>query len=179
MPGLVAENEVFIQRGGFVSQESGALDTASENVIRIPLRLRPGQPIPFEREDIILNDGDIVFVRAREFEIYYTGGLLNNGQFLLPRDTDLDVIEAVSIAGRIPSTNRSPAEPTELIVLRRLPGQPQISIRVDLARALSNPRERILVAPGDMLILRYKPAERIFNFGDSVFRTYGIGQLGR
>ena len=143
----------------------------------VPTRTNHSQS--FDRRQAELRNGDVLYVDSRRSEVYYTGGLLNGGQHRLPRDTDLDVLEAVSTVGRISATSRNPAQPTELIVLRRLPGNRQVSIRVDLNRALSDPRERILVAPGDTLLLRYRAGERAVNFGSSVFNTFGIGRLGR
>ena len=45
---------------------------------------------------MILQSGDILKIESRETELYYTGGLLPVGEFVLPRDYDLDVIEAVA-----------------------------------------------------------------------------------
>ena len=89
--------------------------------IVIPTRLLPCQPIPFRPQDILLDDGDVVFLEARDREVYYTGGLLPSAEFVLPRDYDLDVITAVlkaqgsllnggynsSTSGGAPSSNRT------------------------------------------------------------------------
>ena len=69
--------------------------------------------------------------------------------------------------------------PGQLIVLRELPGNKQIAIEVDLTKAINDPRSRILVAPGDKLILRHKSIEEILNFGASTFFTFGIAELFR
>ncbi len=80
MPGIDAMNEVVIQRWrteGISSpdaQGAGAKKLGPGNssvrpvkqIIRIPLELRPGEPFPFTEKDIILENGDIVFVAARE-----------------------------------------------------------------------------------------------------------------
>ena len=60
-------------------------------IVRIPIRLHPGELVTFQEPDIILEEGDIVFIESRDSEVFYTGGLLGGGQFLLPRDYDLDV----------------------------------------------------------------------------------------
>ena len=144
--------------------------------INVPTRLAPGRSFDNRRSE--LQEGDVLYVESRKNDVYYTGGLLNGGQFLLPRDTDLDVLEAVAIAGRTPA-NRSSALATELVVLRRLPGNRQIPIRVDLNRALTDPRQRLQVVSGDILILRYRSSERLLNLGSAVFNTYGLGRFGR
>ena len=49
--------------------------------------------------------------------------------------------------------------PTRVLVLRKVaPGQ-QVLIRVDLARTLQDPAERIIVQPDDVVMMYYKPHE--------------------
>lgn len=163
-------------------------------ITRIPLRLYPGDVPTFLPQDIILETGDIVMVEARETEVFYTGGLLPGGEFQLPRDYDLDVLGAIAVAGQgVGSDPRgasagggggsligagfSGAPPTQLFVLRRTPCGGQVTISVDLIEAINNPAARILVQPGDTLILRYKLQEEILNFSLAAFFTYGIQRL--
>ncbi|MDA8562923.1 polysaccharide biosynthesis/export family protein [Mariniblastus sp.] len=128
-----------------------------------------------------LADGDIVHVDARPTEVYYTGGLLRGGEFPLPRDKQLDVLEAVALAGGQIGTNGGVAAgsvpPTELLVVRKPPGRSQRTFRVDLDRAINDSRYRPAVAAGDTLILRYKPGERAANAGIQVFNTFGTRQI--
>lgn len=173
-------------------------------VVQIPLRTRPDTPLTFRAEDVILHDGDVVFVPAREERLFYTGGLLPPGQHILPRDTDLDVLEAVArvrgtlfngafgvnnLSGSILMPGLGQPSPTLLTVVRRLPHDGgQVSIRVDLGRAVKDARERILVQPGDFLVLQETPAQGavrfvtqvasmpfyyLFNFGPNL--STGIG----
>ena len=113
MPGNDATSEVIILRGGFSNQQQRDYfmesmndpDARTEfvghpNVVRIPLRLGPNDPIPnVSEKDIILNAGDVVFVQSRETEVFYTGGLLNGGQYPIPRDYDIDVVQAIAMTG--------------------------------------------------------------------------------
>ena len=157
------------------------------NSITIPTRLSPGEVPTFRPEDIILKDGDIVYVDSRETDVYYTQGLLGGGEFTLPRDYDLDILAAVSIARRSVGASQqngsllggsvSQAQPTELIVLRRLPGDRQLNIRIDLNEAINDPQKRILVKAGDTLTLRFKPQEELINFATATFFTFGVRQL--
>ncbi len=212
MPGVNAKAEVRILRGNsqdFAKQDAQLQQFYQQNApsqfpygiipgqpdglntLRIPLRLRPGEVPRFKPEDIILRDGDIVYVDTRETEVYYTGGLLGGGEFPLPRDYDLDVLTAVARSGQslgIGTSQRfgggligasGSVPPTDLIILRPLPGRRQIAIRIDLNRAMNDPRTRLLVRPGDTLILRYKPCEEAINFGLQTFFTYGISRLFR
>ena len=160
----------------------------STNAITIPLRLGPGEVPTFRQEDIVLRDGDIVYVDTRETDVYYTGGLLGGGEFPLPRDYDLDVLAAVSIAGQgIAGSSRTTAgfagasvaqtQPTEVIILRRLPGDRQLAIRIDLNDTINDPTQRLLIKAGDTLILRFKPQEELINFATSTFFTFGVRQL--
>jgi protein involved in polysaccharide export with SLBB domain len=150
-------------------------------VFRIPVRLRPGEQAYFMENDIMLYNGDIIFIESRETEIFYTGGLLGGGQYSLPRDYDLDIIDAISIAqGRVPSgaasgtgahiggissTNQDiSVSASNLVVIRRLPDGRRVNIKVDLYKALRDENENLLVQPGDHLILRYTPLESIAAF---------------
>ena len=65
--------------------------------IRIPLRLRPGEPFNFTEEDIILQNGDVVFIAARDADVFYTGGLMGGGVFPLPHSAILDVLQAIAV----------------------------------------------------------------------------------
>lgn len=161
--------------------------------ITIPLRVRPGEMPDIRAEDVVLEDGDMVFIESRDTEVFYTGGLLPGGQYPLPRDYDLDVIGAMSIAGTglggsqggvggggagsIIGGGFGGATPTQLYVVRKgLCGQ-EFTIAVDLKEAYNDPSQKILVQPGDTLILRYKPHEEVLNFGIVTFFTFGISQL--
>lgn len=205
LPGLDAINEVVIERGYFKGNTDNAADWQAfvhdvtecgsnpaasgieGQIIRIPLRLRPGERLNFRPEDIVLRTGDIVYLKAREAELFYTGGFLPPGEYPLPRDYDLDVVSAVVrvggpfISGGINPINLTGTttqggigfpSPSQLSVVRRTPGGGQVVIRVDLNRAMRDPRERILVQPKDFLILQETPSEafgryltnRFFNF---------------
>jgi len=213
MPGVNAKAEVSILRGSRVdfrkreeqlrnffiqygtSNVNGALPELpdDENVLKIPLRLKPGQFPKFNEQDIILKDGDVVLVESRDSEVYYTGGLLRGNEFLLPRDKDTDVLNAIALAGQSVGSIQSQSQglagglgggvgsvpPSQLIILRPLPGNRQVAIEVDLNRAVDDPRERLLVKAGDTLILRHKPREELINFSLGTFFTFGIRQLFR
>lgn len=156
------------------------------NTLSIPMRLAPGQIPTFRPEDVILKDGDIVYVDTRETDVYYTGGLLGGGEFPLPRDYDLDVLSAISVSrfgvGTTVSTGLvggsvQQTQPTEVILLRKIPGDRQLAIRVDLNDAVNDPRQRLLIKAGDTLILRFKPQEELLNFASATFFTFGLRQL--
>ena len=161
-------------------------------IVKIPLRLPPGITPSFRPEDIILNEGDIVYIESRDREVFYTGGLLPGGEWKIPRDYDLDVLGAMALAGRPIGASSGQGgnalggnfamgvggvPPGNLYILRKTPCDGQITIQVDLNRAINNPRERPLIQPGDILILQYKCEEEILNFGLGSFFTFGLQQL--
>src|SRR5262249_37119502 len=71
LPGLDAVNEVVIQRGGLKSGTD-----LTDQFVRIPLRLPTGSPPTFDPKDVILRNGDIIFIEARDTEFFYVGGLM-------------------------------------------------------------------------------------------------------
>jgi len=150
----------------------------SGRITTVPTRQRAGFPTSIPRSDIRLNQGDVVVVAPRDTEVFYTGGLLGGGEFPIPRDRGLDVVEAVSIAGgSLVSSGLGNQTGTELLVIRRRPDRSQFTIRVDLNRAITNPAERIQVRPGDVLMLRRSRAEQIRNIGAQTLRTTALRQL--
>ncbi len=200
-------NEVVIQRGAFKQGDEALAgqcsigDLKRRNLgvqsIRIPLRLRPGEPIPFRPEDVILNSGDIVFIEARDTELYYVGGLMSPRQFVLPRDYDLDVVQAIALAGgpliNTQTTNNLSGNiqppgigfpnPSLVTVLRKTADGGQIPIRVSLNKALRDPRERVLIQANDTIILQSTPAEALvgyitqqlhFNFLGTIIRQQDL-----
>ncbi|MDR1384019.1 MAG: polysaccharide biosynthesis/export family protein [Planctomycetaceae bacterium] len=192
MPSMNAKNEVVILRGNIDLQTQNAFLSntnnsnsvyidGNPNVIRIPLRAKPGQMLPdLLPEDVILKDGDVVVVQSREAEVFYTGGLLQGGMYPIPRDFDLDVFGAMSMAGGSvavaaggSSTIRGASigsiiPPTRLLVIREVNGY-QRAIRIDMKRAMTDPTERILIQPNDLIVLEYTPAEVAINLFMSTF----------
>ena len=126
----------------------------------------------------------MVVIEPRNTEVYYTGGLLGGGEFPLPRDRGIDVLEAIAAAGQSVGAVQQNGfgvlpqrTPTELLILRQRPGQGQLNIRVDVDRALSDPSQRIQVQAGDLLILRHTRREQIQNAGIGVFNAFGVRQI--
>lgn len=211
LPGLDAKNEVLIFHGAYrpdrdgrtvmpdLKQLKGGLTVLTRGadgkpaleVVRIPLRLKPGVTVPFTPEDVRLNDGDAVFIETRETELYYTGGLLPPGEFVLPRDYDLDVLEAIAQAkgpllnggqsgnnfgGNAVSAGIGSPNPTTLTIVRKWPEGKSIIIRVDVAKAFRDPRERILIKPGDFLILQESFSE---SFNRYITQTFSLSYFSQ
>jgi hypothetical protein len=203
LPGERAVNEIYVLRGAMnrMSQDAvvkaiDRLASAKEaptidmaDVVTIPIKGDVGTFPELSEDDITLESGDIVYIKGREQQVFYTGGLLEGGRFPLPRDYDIDVLEAMSMAGGSISTaggssgarglgvgNIMPA--TQVTILRKC-GCEQIAIDVDLRLAVSDPRERVIVQPGDIIVLEYRPNELAINFTVSLFQFGGIFQVFR
>jgi hypothetical protein len=205
LPGADAIEEIIIQRGFWdvVANPNGTDMNLPNNVepygsdksqqtIRIPLRWRPGEPLPFTPNDIVLRTGDIVIVRALEPAFYYTGGLMPAREVPMPRDTDLTVVEAIlkvdgsllngavstdNLNGTIVQRGLGNPSPSLLAVLRKTPNHGQVTIRIDLNRAVNDPRENILVQAGDVLILQETPSEAIGRYLSQVFNLSIITKI--
>jgi protein involved in polysaccharide export with SLBB domain/translation initiation factor IF-1 len=201
LPGIDAWNRVILFRGRGPSprdlEAARDVANAAENPedilpqlesdyekICIPLRALPCDPLPFSRDDIILHNGDIVYLEPRDTDFFYTGGLLTGGQVPLPRDRDIDVVEAIALANgsvggpggtsgvtlvRAVSGPGNIIPPTRVLILRKLPNDQQLAIRVDLNRAMRHERERIKILPRDVVMLQYKPGEIATNVALNFF----------
>jgi translation initiation factor IF-1 len=187
LPGLDGINEILIERNDLTAPDDPA---RPPQVVRIPVRLRDGDILPFHPEDVILKKGDVVFIEARDTEVYYTSGLMTARQFTLPRDLDIRVTEAVAIAGgpqvaggitqnnftgQVIATGLGSPSPSRVTVLRRTKNYGQIPIVVDLNRALNDPRENIIIQPGDVIVMQETPGESLTRYLTSVFHYSILG----
>ncbi len=200
MPGTDAKNEVLIYRGLYsdaVNYDQLVNNLCQDNcqdpcfcneaplpdppnVTRIPLRYNPANPPVFTQQDVILGEGDIVIIRSRDTETFYTAGAMGGGEFPLPRDKDLDIIGAIAIAGgplgnsgtgvgsigqpnRGSGRNSTNCQPSQAFIVREMPCGNSITMKVDLNRALQNRGERVMIQPGDVIVLRYTLTEEISN----------------
>jgi protein involved in polysaccharide export with SLBB domain len=198
-PGLDARDEVIIYRSAKNDNSLNVpamLDGASRKqlvmngdavAVRIPLRLYPEQALSFSAADITLRDGDIVYIEARDTEFYFTAGLfgIGSGQYPLPRDYDLNVVQAISqvrapllnggftqtsfVAAATGSGIGNPS-PSRVSVLRQVSQTQQINIRVDLNRAFIDPRERLIIRPGDIIVMQETPGEAMARYVTQTLR---------
>lgn len=187
-----------VERDELIAQYAQGADPCSrfsqnqdeQGVIRIPLKYYPENVPRFTEDDIILQTGDIVKIESRDRETFYTGGVLPGGEHQLPRDKDLDILGAIALAGGsinsggiIPLGGGNSRQslsggngftgvpPSQAVVLRRLGNRDQIAIRVNLNKALTNSNERILIMPGDTILVHYKFEEELFNALFSLIRV--------
>jgi protein involved in polysaccharide export with SLBB domain len=201
LPGLDAKNEILIMRGGFQDAKQRDLMVAhikasrqpcecppvvpdDPNTTRIPIRFHPEDVPLFEEKDIILATGDVIYIPSRETEKFYTGGVMKGGEYMLPRDYDLDVLDAIAVAGGPVGTGGTGLSavggrgggaigggggsvigknPSRLLVIRKLECGGNLAIKVDTNRAMTDDSQRILVQPEDTLILQYTISEELYN----------------
>jgi hypothetical protein len=201
-PGTSAVNEVIIYRGYAESGQGmadlmGALKNCppgsvpgmssgtDKKVTRIALRVRTGEPSQLKPEDIILQNGDIVYIPAREADVFYAGGLLPPGEYPLPRDVDLDIIEAIArirgglltngtnainLNGALGISGLGIPPPSLVTVIRKAPNGELVNIRVDLQHAYTDPQERILVQAKDLILLQERPQDAVARYFSQVVR---------
>lgn len=201
-PGSTAADHIIVYRGFFTGEQPpGAIKQLADmnanykhatsagcldgRITRIPIRLRAGEIPAITAQDITLETGDAVFVEAREVRTFYTGGLLPPGEYTLPNDYDLDVLQAIArvrgpilngafggsnLSGNLIVPGIGDPNPSLLVVVRRTPNGCQIPIRVDLNRAFLDPRERIVLCSGDILILQETPGEALSRYFTQVFQ---------
>ena len=204
-PGPNGTNEVFIYRGlsGFgdydmptdwnAARPTQEARNSGPSTVRIPLRIDADiTERPFSAEDVRLYPNDIVYVPARTTDVYYTGGLLPAREVPLPRDYDVRALEAVlrvggpvNNGGRLLNNFTSNAlsgglgspNPTLLTVIRKVPGGGQVNIRVDLAKALTDSSENMLIKEGDVLLLQESPSEAVSRYLSNAFSISGATQI--
>ncbi len=195
LPGFDAYNEIWVlRRQSSVNSSTDSLwgmsaspegipsalveQCAVGTATKIPLWVRPCDSPTFGPNDVLLYDGDVVFIRGRTSEIFYTGGLLAAGPVPLPRDHDVDIIEAISLANvglggvggqsgvQVIKTGAGPGNilpPTRALIIRKLPNNQQVAIRVDLRLAQQDRRHRVIIQPQDFVSLHYTPGQIVGN----------------
>lgn len=138
------------------------METSGAPILRIRLR---GDTSWLQPKDVVLHSGDVVIVPEKIQEVFYVVGELSeqnrirfavndrdreigNG-LLLPPNREIDVITAVAMAGYLDPIN----SPTTVTVHRIGPDGLPLLIRIDLIEARGDPRENLLVQPGDIIYL--------------------------
>ncbi|MBI1829813.1 MAG: hypothetical protein HYR84_00015, partial [Planctomycetes bacterium] len=199
LPDLDAYNEIIIHRES-LREKAPLLDDKGKpaagkpavrvgETLRIPLRQPVGSPMQFGQDDVVLRNGDVVFLEARDEQVFFTAGLLPPGKHMLPRDHDLDVLEAISmvrgplyngafggsnLSGTLIAPGLGNPSPSLLVVLRRIPNRGHVHIAVDLRAAMRYPQERIVIRPGDVLVLQEKPGEAIARYMSQTFFNFNM-----
>ena len=141
---------------------AAVVDLDSEQVVRVLKEHRRS-----------LRSGEVVNVKSPSNQFFYASGALNAGQYPIPRDRQLNALQAVALAGGSFNSQRGGAYlgPSELVITRQN-GQ---TFRVDYQRLQANPNA-VRIRPGDSLSLQYKPREVI---GNAAANAIGGGVIRR
>jgi polysaccharide export outer membrane protein len=122
--------------------------------------------------DFRLGDRDMVMVLPREKEMIFVTGLVEKpGQFELPRDQEVRLLDAIAMSGGLSSVAAD-----KVLVIRRAAGRPgpapiQASVRI----AKRDGRENLVLAAGDVVSVEQTPATVVVDALMQLFRiTMGV-----
>ena len=122
--------------------------------------------------DYRLNDRDIVRVVPKKKEMIYIAGLVRHpGQFELPTDQDMHLLDAVALAG-----GRSSPVADKIFVIRRIKNQAEpLVIEASISKAKGNGLENLRLAAGDTISLEQTPATTVVDTLSKFFRlSFGV-----
>jgi polysaccharide export outer membrane protein len=115
-----------------------------------------------------LNDRDIVRVIQQKKKMIYVAGLVKRpGQFELPTDQDLHLVDAIALAG-----GRSSPVADKLLVIRHRGEQSEpLFIQASLSKAKKNGLENLRLAPGDTITVEQTPSTAVVSAFQKFFRV--------
>ena len=121
-----------------------------------------------------LGDRDVVVVKPRDKEMIYVAGLVKKpGQFEMPVDRDVRLLDAIAMAGGLDSPVAD-----RVLVVRNVPGRPEpMPIRCSVAAAKRVGSENLVLAPGDAVSIEQTPATAVVDTFRQLFRmSFGIAR---
>ena len=124
------------------------------------------------RVDSRLNDRDVIMVPQRKKEVFHVAGLVKKpGQFEMPTDQDVHLLDAIALAGG----SSSPVA-DKVFVIRRLPGRPEpLVIQASIGVAKRQGAENIRLAAGDTITVERTPATVVIDtLGKLIRFSFGI-----
>jgi len=162
-------------------QNIGHSSVANSNTSQIPGWLAPqtvridlANENPITSADYRLLDRDIVRVAPRKKEVVYVAGLVKKpGQFEIPLDQDLHLLDAIALAG-----GRSSPVADKVLVIRHLNHRPEpIVIRASLSKAKQNGLENLRLMAGDTISIEQTPRTAIVDTIGKFFRlSFGVAR---
>jgi polysaccharide export outer membrane protein len=142
-PEVEIRHSAAAQPAGSAATAAGLGVPAEPPVVRVNL----AKAAEGERQYPIF-DGDVVLVRRRVVKPVYVMGLVQHpGEFRMPANQNLCVLDALALAG-----DRSTQLADKVLVIRRLPGRAEPAIiSVSIREAKQNGQENLRLAPGDIV----------------------------
>jgi len=129
----------------------GSAGSRGPRTISVNLASMADQPT----ENYYLEDGDVVVVREREPRSIHVIGLVKEpGEFKLPLDRDLYLLNALALAG-----DRTSHIADKVWIIRQVPGKKEpVLIQASVREAKRNAAENVRLAPGDVVSVEETPA---------------------
>ena len=114
-------------------------------------------------------------VPQRKNEVFHVAGLVNKpGQFEMPIDQDVHLLDAIAMAG-----GHSSPVANKVFVIRRLKGRREpIVIQASIMEAKHNGAENIRLAAGDTITIEQTPATVVVDTLSKLIR-FSFGIAGR
>lgn len=111
-------------------------------------------------ENYYLEDGDVVVVREREPRTIHVIGLVNEpGEYNLPLDRDLHLLNALALAG-----DRKSQIADKVWIIRQAPGEKEpVRIVVSVREAKRKAAANVRLAAGDVVSVEETPATFVLN----------------
>ncbi|MBX3435364.1 MAG: SLBB domain-containing protein [Pirellulales bacterium] len=120
----------------------------------------------------VLGDRDVVVVKPRDKDMIYVAGIVKQpGQFEMPEDRELRLLDAVALAGGLDSPVAD-----QVLVVRNVPGRPDpVPIRCSIAAAKRQGSENLVLAPGDAISIEQTAATAVVDVFRNIFRmSFGL-----
>lgn len=124
--------------------------------------------------DYRLGDRDIVMVPPRDKQmLYVTGLVMKPGQYELPVDQEVRLLDAVTMGGGTASPVAD-----KVLVIRRVPGREEpLPIQASLAAAKRDGRENLVIGAGDVVSVEQTPATAVVDTVIKLLR-FTVGMSG-
>ncbi len=122
--------------------------------------------------DTRLSDRDVVMITPRKKEIIYVTGLVTSpGQFELPLDQDIHLLDAIAMAGG----QDSPVADKVLVIRRIKNREEPVVIVASLSAAKKNGLENLRLTAGDTISIEQTPVTAVVDTFTKLFRlSFGI-----
>jgi polysaccharide export outer membrane protein len=155
-------------------QQVGAASSPRPNVAThlpqtLKIDLAESSSVP---ADLRLSDRDVVRIAPRPKEVIHVAGLVHKpGQFELPIDQDIHLLDAVALAG-----GRNSPVADKVFVLRHVENQAEpLVIQASLSKAKQFGAENLKIAAGDTISVEQTPATTVVEVLSKFFRmTFGV-----